>query len=108
MIRWVAYELYKKDWQNTNISFEEQRKAYIDYVEYSQECKEYGFRPDSFDDWFFENGYEGTIYACYDEFLECEYLDEKYMKYLFNDNKLLMSMYKEDIVKEIEEIELCN
>lgn len=49
-IQKISYKLYKKDWENTHISQEEQLKTIRDYYDYVFECESEGFKPDSFDD----------------------------------------------------------
>ena len=50
----------------------------------------------SFDDYIYEFGYNGELYVCYEEFVNAEYLDEYYMKELFNNDKLFKT-YKRDL-----------
>lgn len=45
-------------------------------------CRERGYNMDDIDE---EYGYRGECYACYDEFLDNEFRDEDYMKYLLNE-----------------------
>lgn len=91
-IRELAYELYKIDWMS-RISLKTQAdtiKKY--YMEVDEEDRiEY-----SFEDYLFEFGYLGSLYACEDEFFDVEYLDEEYIKTLF-DNKEMFTEYQKDL-----------
>lgn len=40
-----------------------------------------------FEDWEYGFGFSGEVWACYDEFLETEYLDEAYMKHLLTETE---------------------
>ena len=76
----LAYELYKLDWMR-RISVDRQMDAVKDYYGYLT-----GDDTDqSLTDYLEEFGYDGEFYACFDEFLENEYLDKEYMKALLND-----------------------
>lgn len=89
-----CYELYKIDWIQSHILsdrfFEKYQQYVLDYqwdlldgwdMDYWTENKP------SFDEWLFENGFDGEIYVCFNEFIEYEYLDENYMKELLTSNK---------------------
>ncbi len=54
-----------------------------DYYEGLEDEAEY-----SFDDYIEEFGYNGKLYACFEEFYDNEYLDKSYIKQLFNNDKL--------------------
>ena len=43
--------------------------------------------PPTFSDYLFEHGFGGEIWACYDEFLQAEYLDAKYMNAILNEDE---------------------
>ena len=86
----LAYEMYAEDWMQ-RINFERQKKARHDYYEALKD------NPDlSFDDFIFENGYDGEIYACFDEFLDAEYQDVDYMKTLLSD--AMLEEYENEMV----------
>lgn len=88
----LAYELYKIDWMR-RISADRQIDALKDYYETltfaDEEETEY-----SFDDYLEVGGYDGELYACFDEFLDCEFLDKTYMKKLLNNNSLIAEYEK--------------
>lgn len=50
---------------------------------------------DTFSEWFFERGFNGEIYPCMDEFLDCEYQDSGLMKTLLTAEEYLA--YREDL-----------
>ena len=90
----LCYELYKLDWISTHITseiMEKTKAAYIDYcLEYLDETEDVN----TFEDCIEEYGYaNGCIYACFEEFLDSEYQDKEYMKYLIGDNEALYSYY---------------
>ena len=108
-IRELAYELYKIDWMR-RISADRQMDSLRDYYREAKEdekiaaelAEEFGSPENSgdsggysYDDYIFESGYDGEIYVCYDEFLDNEYMDKKYMKRLLG--KDLYSEYLEDL-----------
>ena len=88
----LAYELYKINWMR-RISSERQMDAVKNFYE-EQEGSDY-----TVEDWIFEHGYDGEIYVCEDEFLNAEYLDENYMKTLFDDNENLLNEYQKDLAE---------
>jgi len=110
----LCYDLYAQDWVNTHISKERQQQSIIDYYEYVIECTQDELEPESYDDYLFDNGYQGEYYACFEEFLECEFTDEEYMAYLLKDFPELHESYKqyqndcelELALKELDELDL--
>lgn len=69
------YEEYKKQWVEDHISEETSSRVYNEYLEYLADDD----TPDdyTFDDYLFEFGYNGIIYACYDEWLDNEYSENR-------------------------------
>ena len=92
-IRELAYELYKMDWMR-RISCGIQMDTLKDYY---QETTKEDREVYTFEDYIFEFGYQGRLYACYNEFLRTEYLDESYMRSLFYKNDNLLKEYQEDL-----------
>lgn len=92
-IRKLSYELYKIDWKkNHNITYEKEMNNIKDYYKgLVDEDSEY-----TYEDYLDEFGYNGEIYACFDEFMDMEYEDEEYMQTLLND-KELFKKYLEDV-----------
>lgn len=89
-IKKLAYELYKIDWMR-RISADRQMDAFKNFYE-EQEDSEY-----TIEDWIYENGYDGELYVCEEEFFDAEYLDENYMRSLF-DNDNLFNEYQKDLL----------
>lgn len=91
----IAYELYKIDWVRENVSQELQlaveREFWLESLEYEQEFDEILL----WSNWIWDNGYHGSLYVCFDEFLDCEYEDVGYMKYLLCHNSVFWQAYKE-------------
>ena len=69
----LCYELYKLDWKHSHmITKEIEMDSLKDYFEGTVSSSEY-----SFDEYIEEFGYDGEIYACYEEFRDNEYLDKE-------------------------------
>lgn len=98
-IRELCYELYKIDWMN-HISHNRQMDALKNYYEDLHISYDGDY---TFDDYLFDNGYDGELYVCFDEFLQNEYLDEDYIKEYLLDNDELIKQYEDDIVNNFGE-----
>lgn len=91
----TLYELYKIDWMQ-RISPERQQDAIKNYfeemesegVEYSNSNKEC-----SFSSYIEAVGYDGEIYACFDEFCDNELEDKDYIYGLIGDCSPLKEAY---------------
>lgn len=82
----VAYELYKQNWIDTHTTPEMRLKALRDYYQYVDECLENIEPYESFENWIYEQGYEGGIlYVSFDEFLDNEFQDKEYIKDLLHN-----------------------
>lgn len=92
----IAYELYKMNWVNYHVSHELQLSTYREYVLYRHECIMNDDECDSFDEWILDYGYNGFLYVCYEEFMDCEYRESEYMETLLGDEELI-SLYHEDV-----------
>ena len=93
MIRKLAYELYKIDWErNHMITAERKMDAVKNYFEVIDEL-EAGY---TFEDYLADYGYDGELYVCYDEFLDNEYMEDDYICGLL-DNPSLINMYYKDV-----------
>lgn len=79
-IKEIAYEMYKIDWMR-RIFADRQLNAYKNYFELADEIFDHSY---TFEDYLEEYGYDGELYVCFDEFLECEYQDSEYMKWLLS------------------------
>ena len=85
----LGYELYKIDWER-RISAERKQDVWKNYYQ-DANIKDYPFLK-----YFEDVGYDGELYVWYDEFLNAEYLNELYMKELF-DNDELFAEYQKDL-----------
>ena len=99
-IKKLCYELYKLDWKRehgiTHNMTTDALKNY--YEEFSEDY--------SFEDYLRDFGYEGKVYACFDEFLDNEYLEEDYICKLL-DNTNLINLYLLDIHPSIPKGDAC-
>lgn len=90
------YETYKQEWLDENISpeiAEETRK------EYEDEKAEYGedFEYSSFEEYIEDVGYGGSLYVCYEEFLDCEYQDIDWLRnHLTAKDAMKLAEYDKD------------
>lgn len=96
MLRKLAYQLYKQDWIETHTTANMRLFALRDYGLYKLECREIDEEPMSFEAYINEYGYNGSLYVCYREFVDCEYLDRKYIEELLHDD-VLIEMYRQDV-----------
>lgn len=81
-IRQTAYEKYQHDWM---ISHGIDEKAVDKTVkEYIADISEDNDLDTPFSEWLFDHGFGGSIWVCYDEFLNVEYRDSSYMKRLLS------------------------
>lgn len=79
LISGLCYELYKIDWMN-RISRERRADALKNWYESTELSDRSKY---TFGDFIADHGYDGESYVCFAEFLEREYLDATYMKFLF-------------------------
>lgn len=73
------YNTYKQEWLDENISPETAEEA---RKEYEDKKAEYGedFEYSSFEEYIEDVGYGGSLYVCYEEFLDCEYQDTDWLR----------------------------
>lgn len=90
-IRTLAYTLYKIDWLR-RISHDRIADLVKNYYDETRECA-----PDelTLNDYFDECGFNGEIYACFDEFIDNEYGNKSYMETLLNEKQY--DEYLEDL-----------
>lgn len=92
-IRKMCYELYKVDWKHSHmITREIEMDTIKDYFK--------GLVDDdtayTYNDYLEEFGYSGgEIYASYEEFLDAEYQDDKYMCSLLDNYSLILAYHKD-------------
>lgn len=82
-IKELAYTLYKLDWMR-RISYDRKRDFVLNYYVDSK------IKPTSdatLLDTLEEFGFDGELYACFEEFLENEYQDDSYIKELLPDEQ---------------------
>lgn len=95
-VRRLCYGLYRLDWcYINNVSFQTIKTILTDYYEdiltgnIDTEI--------SLSDYVFEHGINGSIYACFNEFLDNEYLDSEYIQNLLrNEREDFLILYKKD------------
>lgn len=109
-IRQIAYELYKQYWIDTHTAHGERMEAKTRY------CLDHSFDSgdeddaETFEEWLENsNGYGGSLYACYDEFIVTEYQNTGFViQKLFRSNVNLAEAYLKDINGESRVSELLN
>lgn len=82
-IRLLAYELYKRDWMKRHIPESHEMSTLFDWFSENQSdyiADEDNYEPQSLEAFIDERGYDGSIYACFNEFLSEEYLDHVYIE----------------------------
>jgi len=96
-MRHLCYDLYKVDWKRTRITPEREMKNIKKYynflmndAEFDEDINEY-----TYDNFVYEYGYDGELYVYYNEFLQAEYMDREYIKYLLNDDTLYQKYLKD-------------
>ena len=75
----IAYEKYKLDWM---VKHGKTIGDLICELSLSQQDDPNKSIASLFRNWEFDRGFNGEIWACFDEFLESEYQDEYYMRSL--------------------------
>ena len=81
-IREIAYRKYQLDWMISHkLSVNDIYKVVKEWSEDPDS------NMDSFDKYIEETGFNGSLWVCYDEFLEAEYTDAAYMKYLLTPDE---------------------
>lgn len=97
-IRRFVYALYKADWILTNIG---RPILAATYAEYCKAILSEDIDSDlSFEDYLEEFGFNGGIYACYEEFLANEYRDREYMANLLGEDSKEFEAWKNDTSAE--------
>ena len=91
----IAYELYKQDWIDTHTTEKERVESLRNYYSFAKQSVDNYNKYSSYEDWLSDFGFNGSIYSCYNEFLDNEYRDKEYMFDLFGDTKLY-DLYHKD------------
>ena len=90
-IQKALYETYKTYWMRNHISIDQIIKT-INEFQQSRFDDEY----ENLEDFIADNGYDGQLYASFNEFLNNEYLDTDYMLSLI-ENDTVREAYLEDV-----------
>ena len=92
VFRRKAYAKFQMWWMFTHgITLKELSGAAEDWRQQRKQSKNYKGK---FEDYLFEKGFHDLIYPCFSEFLETEYTDREFMKYLLDPQD--HSVYEED------------
>lgn len=95
-IRQIAYEKYQHDWMiSHDIDEKVMDKTMQEYI------ADTAGEEVPFSEWLFDHGFGGSLWACYDEFLNAEYRDNTYMEYLLSNKEY--QVYQADITNFWEE-----
>lgn len=102
----IAYEKYQLDWmRNHNCSLEELINHMNDIYDEQFYYDGKNLSPkDAFAVFEDDYGFNGSLYVCFDEFINAEYTDSGYMEYLLSEDEF--SSYQEDIAKRKNEEDL--
>lgn len=92
----MAYDLYRQDWIDQHTTANDRLRSIHDYYAYVQECMELDDEPETYEEYLDEYGFSGSIYVCYDEFLDAEYQDDDYITHLLNNDEVLVQAYRND------------
>lgn len=92
LISGLCYELYKNDWMR-RISTERKANLLKNWYQETEQENRSVFGPEQFLD---EEGFDGELYVCFEEFLEAEYQDKEYMKELLSNDELFAE-YEADL-----------
>ena len=84
----IVYELYKQDWIDTHTTEKERINSLRDYYSFAKQSIDNYNKYSSYEDWLSDFGFNGSIYSCYEEFLDNEYNDKEYIFNLLGDAKL--------------------
>ena len=85
------YEMYKADWMRRITPeriIDEAKWWFNAYADCPEEAP-------NFHEWIDENGFGGELYACFNEFCECELMDEDYITHLVGNNIELSNFIKQ-------------
>lgn len=92
-LREIAYQRYQLKWMlEHGKSLEDLKNKLLDGEQFIKDCGDKATVSGAWDE-FEEYGFDGEIYACYDEFLDNEFRDVDYMKTLLNKEE--MEIWKE-------------
>jgi hypothetical protein len=82
-VRRCAYDRYQLDWMRQhNRSISDLFDSVVDYAENADDNEAFSGKhvvSDLFANWLIDSGFNGSLWVCYEEFIESEYLDVCYM-----------------------------
>lgn len=81
----LCYELYKIDWMS-RISAERQIDTFRRYYDEISDDNLNSINI-SLENYLAERGYDGECFACFEEFLDAEFLDTEYMRTLLTEKQ---------------------
>ncbi|MBO5435918.1 hypothetical protein J6A31_09000 [bacterium] len=87
-IEHIAYELYKQEWIDSHTTPERRLNVLREFYKDDDYT--------DFDEYINDVGYNGELYASFDEFMDNEYEDASIMEELLKDKDLIQA-YHEDI-----------
>ena len=87
----VAYDLYRVEWAARHLDENRVKNEILEY----HESVALGEFEGSFEDYVEENGFGGELWACKNEFLECEYQRRNWLRGRVASNKTLSAMADE-------------
>lgn len=98
------YNTYKQEWCDENVTPEMAEEA---RKEYEDEKAEYGedFEYSSFEEYIEDVGYGGSLYVCYEEFINCEYQDTDWLTgHLTAKDAMKLAEYDKDFPLNKDEV----
>ncbi len=99
------YETYKQEWCDENVTPEMTEEAKKEYEDEKAECGE-DFEYSSFEEYIEDVGYGGSLYVCYEEFLNCEYQDTDWLTgHLTTEDAMKLAEIDEDFPLGENEVE---
>ena len=105
MIDQIIYEIYKTDWLNRHTTTKSHMRNVLEYAIEASQAQDFN---QTYAEWVEENGILGSLYVCFNEFLQNEYLDEDFIKGLIEkecqerelDSSIILEEYEKDLSKK--------
>ena len=92
----IAYALYKQNWINGHTNSEMRMDALRGYYEFLIKNQKKNLKHISFEEYILQFGYNGCIYANYEDFCKTKYRNKYYISKLLNIPELI-DIYLEDL-----------
>ncbi|MDO4647178.1 MAG: hypothetical protein Q4B26_00910 [Eubacteriales bacterium] len=84
----IAYERYKSDWLiSRGYTLEDLCTEMLLFTANSERVNIETEARKEYKIWEMDRGMGGELYACFDEFLNCEYQDKEYMRTILTDRE---------------------